>query len=109
MTPEQARELRSELARFLRTSDHADVDHEIATQLREQQLGQPIQLEDGLQIAPWQLSNQTNAAVELTWTLDLGHESGTRRWLVAHVDRLPTGWKVREISLAHAHALRRPQ
>jgi hypothetical protein len=106
MTIEEARKLRDELARFSQSSEYPDLASDMAARLREQVLGEPLQLEHALHIPPWQVTTQSDDGVELTWTQDLGHESGTRLWLIANVERLPNGWKVRAVTLAHAHARR---
>ena len=106
MTMEDVRALRDELARFSKTPEHQDLPPDIATRLRDAVLGEPVRLDDDLYIPPWQLTEQSADAVELSWTLDQGHESGTRLWLIAHVERVANGWKVREMMLAHAHARR---
>jgi hypothetical protein len=106
MTIEEARKLRDELARFSKTKKHPHLPPDMAARLRDEVLGEPLQLADVLYITPWQLTNQSSDGVELTWTLDLGHESGTRLWLIADVERLPNGWKVRTVTLTHAHARR---
>jgi hypothetical protein len=105
MTIEEARKLRDELARFSKTND-PQLPPDLAARLRDQVPGEPMQLDDVLSIPPWQVTEQSSDGAELTWTLDLGHESGTRLWLIADVERLPDGWKVRTVTLAHAHARR---
>jgi hypothetical protein len=86
----------------LKSTDFPDLPDNIVAMVREWQIGEPLQLEDGLLLPPWRITKQTSAGVELTWTLDLGHESGTRVWLVARVDRLATSWKARSVHLVHA-------
>jgi hypothetical protein len=106
MTIEELRELRDELARFSQTSEYQNLEPDVAARLREEVLGEPLRLDDALYIPPWELTKQSSDGVELTWTLDVGHESGTRLWLIADVDRLTNGWKVHAVRLAHAHARR---
>jgi hypothetical protein len=106
MTIEDTRKLRDELARFSKTNEHPHLPPDVAARLRDQVPGEPVQLDDVLSIPPWRLTKQSGDGVELTWTLDLGHESGTRLWLIADVERLPDGWNVRTVTLAQAHARR---
>jgi hypothetical protein len=102
MTRDDVRSLADELARFLRDEPLA-VPTDLVVMLRDQVIGEPRADADGIHhLPPWRL-RPTTTGVELTWTIDLGHDSGVRRWFVATADRAATGWIVRGVSLAHAH------
>ena len=105
VTLDQARALRGVLAAYLQGTKPLAVSDDSAQLLRETLIGEPLQLDDGLAIPPWQLAAATDGGVVLTWTIDPGHESGTRSWFVVGADRVGDGWKVRELGLAHAHRL----
>ena len=102
ITLDEARDIRRELERYLKTTEHLDVPDDMAARLREWVIGEPLQTADAIVIPPWRVAKQTSRGVELNWALDLGHESGTRVWFVARVDRIAGGWKVRDVTLMHA-------
>ena len=107
LTLEEVRGLGQELERYLRSEAPLEVPVDRAAELRAWRVGEPFEGPDGVSLPPWRIATQPTEGVELTWTIDLGHESGTRVWLVANVDRVPGGgWKVRGVSLAHAHRAR---
>lgn len=62
--------------------------------------------EQGIEGAVWRVEERTEGRMVMTWTVDLGHESGTRRWWVATVVRGAEGWTA-EVTMAHAHRRRR--
>lgn len=101
---EDVRRLRNEVARYLRDGP-LDVPGELVAMLRACVVGEVIGLPDGICFPPFRLGQvdvSTATLLEPTWTMDLGHESGKRRWFVAHAERVASGWHVCSIRYVEA-------
>jgi hypothetical protein len=93
------------LQEYLKTG-RLDIPDDEVDRVRSQRVWDPIQDASGLLLPPWRLERQTAEGVELRWTIDLGHESGTRRWFSARVDRKAGGWRVRDVTAGSGHLLK---
>jgi hypothetical protein len=77
---DEARSLGRVLGHYLKIAPLAEVPSDLVSMLRTQVVGDPLETADGLMIPPWRFGRRTERGLELIWTIDLGHESGTRRW-----------------------------
>jgi hypothetical protein len=103
---EDARRIADALARHLRDRALDGITADDVARLRAANISEPVETADGIAIPPWHINAGDNEHVELTWTIDLGHESGVRRWFVARVTRDGDEWAVRSVSAAYARRAR---
>jgi len=98
LTLAEARSIAPVLGRHLKTAPLEEVHGEWVRPLRQWQVGEPVASGDGSWLLPpWRVARVTREGVELTWTLDLGHESGVRTWYSAWVERAASGWRVQRV------------
>jgi hypothetical protein len=106
MSLDEVRGLREELERHLREKPLA-VPDELVSMLRAAAVGAPLETEDGISLPPWRIGKidlSKAIEVELTWTIDLGHESGVRSWFVARTRRTHSGWQVQAVSFTNSRS-----
>lgn len=96
-----ARALGHELQRHLKEAPLA-VPSEAEALLRGCVVGEATDGPDGVWLPPWRFVAVTPTEVELTWTIDLGHDSGRRQWFAARAARAPAAWLITAVEVGHA-------
>ena len=95
--------LAAALAEHLRDAPLAELAPEDRATLRGVGVGAPITTADGTLLPQWRLAMVDGQRAELTWTVDLGHVTGVRRWYTAHARRAGDDWIVTRVTVGHAH------
>jgi hypothetical protein len=100
----EAQQIVPVLDHYLKTAPLESVPPDLVGRLRSFSVSLPMTGGDGrLLLPPWQVVSVTDEGVALRWTIDLGHESGTRLWYDAHVKRGVSGWQIEGVGIGHAH------